>query len=192
MTNKFHQLLQAWRREKENEELQKIPDHFIAEMNNYTIALNESKLEDSSLKEKITKQESDQANKMLKSLTKLRIAKIVKAELERLPINATNLTPREKHLQANLRQLLSDYTYRALEHQSESIQVKQKPQSILTSEHREKNYVVLRFIKPLPAIMGIDLKAYGPFKAEDVASLPRENALNLIRRGLAKEVKIEP
>jgi DNA replication factor GINS len=192
MTNKFHQLLQAWRREKENEELQKIPDHFIAEMDHYTIALNKSNLEGSSLKEKITKQESDQANKMLKSLTKLRLAKIVNAELERLPINATNLTPREKHLHANLRQLLSDYTYRDLEHQTEPIQVKQKPQSILTSEQREKNYVVLRFIKPLPAIMGIDLKAYGPFKAEDVASLPRENALNLIRRGLAKEVKIEP
>ena len=51
--------------------------------------------------------------------------------------------------------------------------------------------MVLRFLKPLPAIMGIDLKAYGPFDAEDVASIPRENALNLIRRGIAKEVEIE-
>jgi DNA replication factor GINS len=192
MTDRYHQLLQAWRREKENEELQQIPDHFLTEMDNYTLILNKSILEGTSLKERITKQESDQATKMLNDLTKLRLAKIVKSELERLPINATHLTPKEKHLHANFRQLLSDYTQRAPYQQTTSIPIKQEPSSILKPEQREKNYMVLRFLKPLPAIMGTDLKAYGPFKAEDVASVPQENALNLIRRGIAKEVKIEP
>jgi DNA replication initiation complex subunit (GINS family) len=40
--------------------------------------------------------------------------------------------------------------------------------------------------------MGIDMRAYGPFNKEDVASIPRQNALNLIRRGIAKPVDIEP
>ena len=190
MTDKYDQLFQAWRLEKENEELQQLPDHFLAEMDDYTITLNKSNLEGISLKEKITKQESDQANKMLKGLTKLRLVKIVKAELELTPINAAHLTTGEKRLHANLRQLLSDYTNRALQQQTDPIPIKQKPRSILTSEKKEKNYMVLRFIKPLPAIMGTDLKAYGPFKAEDVASIPHENALNLIRRGIAKEVKL--
>ena len=49
---------------------------------------------------------------------------------------------------------------------------------------------VVRFLQAVPAIMGIDMKTYGPFKPEDVVSLPVENAENLIRRGIAKEVEI--
>jgi DNA replication initiation complex subunit (GINS family) len=40
--------------------------------------------------------------------------------------------------------------------------------------------------------MGVDMKTYGPFKAEDVASLPAQNADNLIRKGIAKLVETEP
>ena len=40
--------------------------------------------------------------------------------------------------------------------------------------------------------MGVDMMTYGPFKAEDVASLPAPNAENLIRKGIAKEVEISP
>ncbi len=53
-------------------------------------------------------------------------------------------------------------------------------------------YKVLRFLKPVPAIMGVDMKTYGPFNPEDVASLPEENAENLIRRGFAMVVEIQP
>jgi len=49
---------------------------------------------------------------------------------------------------------------------------------------------VVRFLQAVPAIMGIDMKTYGPFEPEDVVSLPVENAENLIRRGIAKEVEI--
>jgi DNA replication initiation complex subunit (GINS family) len=36
------------------------------------------------------------------------------------------------------------------------------------------------------------MKTYGPFNPEDVATLPEENAENLIRRGFAKVVEIQP
>jgi DNA replication initiation complex subunit (GINS family) len=49
---------------------------------------------------------------------------------------------------------------------------------------------VVRFLQAVPAIMGIDMKSYGPFEPEDVASIPAENAENLIRRGIAKGVEI--
>jgi DNA replication initiation complex subunit (GINS family) len=35
------------------------------------------------------------------------------------------------------------------------------------------------------------MKAYGPFKAEDVASLPIENARILIKQGLAEKVNVD-
>lgn len=49
--------------------------------------------------------------------------------------------------------------------------------------------VMIRFVKDAPfTLMGAGGKEYGPFNAEDVASIPRVNALNLIQQGYAKEI----
>ena len=48
----------------------------------------------------------------------------------------------------------------------------------------------IRFIKNIPAIMGADMKSYGPFVAEDVASLPPQNAQILVKQGLAVLVEV--
>jgi DNA replication factor GINS len=55
---------------------------------------------------------------------------------------------------------------------------------------KKKKGIVLRFLKDAPSIVGSNLKTYGPFKAEDVASLPVENAEILIQRGLAKKISL--
>jgi len=48
----------------------------------------------------------------------------------------------------------------------------------------------LRFLRDIPAIIGADMKTYGPFNAEDVASLPAENAKILAKQGLAERVEV--
>ena len=48
----------------------------------------------------------------------------------------------------------------------------------------------IRFLKSIPAIMGADMKSYGPFVAEDVASLPPQNAQILVKQGLAVLVEV--
>jgi DNA replication initiation complex subunit (GINS family) len=48
----------------------------------------------------------------------------------------------------------------------------------------------VRFLKNIPAIMGADMKSYGPFSAEDVASLPPQNAQILVKQGLAMLVEV--
>ena len=50
--------------------------------------------------------------------------------------------------------------------------------------------VTLRFVKNIPAIIGADMKTYGPFIVEDVASLPVENAKMLVKQGLAVLVEV--
>jgi DNA replication initiation complex subunit (GINS family) len=50
--------------------------------------------------------------------------------------------------------------------------------------------VTLRFSKNIPSIIGADMKTYGPFAAEDVASLPVENAKILVKQGLAVLVEV--
>jgi len=49
--------------------------------------------------------------------------------------------------------------------------------------------VLIRFVKEVPSIIGVDLKAHGPFLKEDIASLPWENGESLIRQGAAVEVQ---
>ena len=48
--------------------------------------------------------------------------------------------------------------------------------------------LLVRFTQDIPEIIGADLKTYGPFKAEDIANLPRENADSLVKSGLAKPI----
>ncbi len=46
-------------------------------------------------------------------------------------------------------------------------------------------YVKIRVLKDLPAIVGVDLKTYGPFKKREVYELPKENAEALVKQGVA-------
>jgi len=52
----------------------------------------------------------------------------------------------------------------------------------------EERREVVRFLSDFPAIIGVDLKTYGPFKAEDIATLPAENAFALVNQGVVKHV----
>jgi len=51
--------------------------------------------------------------------------------------------------------------------------------------------IVVRFLKPREAFIGVDTSKYGPFQQEDVASLPFENARSIIEGGGAVEVHVE-
>ncbi|MEM4246222.1 MAG: hypothetical protein QW390_02885, partial [Candidatus Bathyarchaeia archaeon] len=50
---------------------------------------------------------------------------------------------------------------------------------------------VIRMLQPLKRIVCVDMKAYGPFEAEDVACLPKLNANILVERGIATKVDVE-
>jgi len=45
----------------------------------------------------------------------------------------------------------------------------------ISQQHKTKS-IVVRFLKEVDQIVGADLEKYGPFKTEDVATLPYENA----------------
>jgi DNA replication factor GINS len=51
--------------------------------------------------------------------------------------------------------------------------------------------IVVRFLKPIEAFVGIDMNKYGPYTQEDVASLPFENARSIIDSGGAIEVYVD-
>lgn len=49
--------------------------------------------------------------------------------------------------------------------------------------------ILARLLRDVPPFVGVDLKTYGPYKTEDVALLPAQNAEALIKRGIAVEIK---
>lgn len=70
--------------------------------------------------------------------------------------------------------------------------VKGRPKVLesISSRMRSKQ-IVVRFLKPTEAFVGIDMSKYGPFQPEDVASLPFENARLIIEGSGAVEVHVE-
>jgi DNA replication factor GINS len=48
--------------------------------------------------------------------------------------------------------------------------------------------VLVRFVKPMEAITGMDNTRYGPFQEEDVAVIPFENAKTLMEKGIVVEL----
>ncbi len=48
--------------------------------------------------------------------------------------------------------------------------------------------ILVRFVRPIQALKGVDNARYGPFEQEDVAVLPFENARALIEQGAAIEL----
>jgi len=51
--------------------------------------------------------------------------------------------------------------------------------------------IVIRFLKNTEQILCTDGEKYGPFKTEDIATLPNENAQELISNKIATKIRIE-
>ena len=70
--------------------------------------------------------------------------------------------------------------------------VKGRPKVLesISAKMRSKQ-IVVRFLKPIEAFVGIDMNKYGPYTQEDVASLPFENARSIIDSGGAIEAYVD-
>ena len=60
----------------------------------------------------------------------------------------------------------------------------------LAQNHKTKK-IVIRFLHEVDEIVGADLEKYGPFKTEDIATIPYENAQALIAKNIAIKVHLD-
>jgi DNA replication factor GINS len=206
MTDEYRTLYDSWRREKQRPDIQPLPEGFYTAMTSYSTQLKEQNRtsDKNTVKGKLIEKEHDHVVNMLQDLNRLRLNKLVTAELHSIPVETLNLIAEEKHLQVELRRLLAAHTQgiklslQGREPKAEAPQmatppqITPRPQPPVHHIEATEPLKIVRFTQPLPAIMGVDMKTYGPFKAEDVASLPAQNADNLIRKGIAKLVETEP
>lgn len=60
----------------------------------------------------------------------------------------------------------------------------------ISQKHKTKP-IVVRFLKETDQIVGADLEKYGPFKVEDIATIPYENAQALMTKNIVAKIHLE-
>lgn len=167
-------------REAENDNVQELDTKFY---NNIAEFLGNLKNQDyDGVESKIT----DALVKMVTDLTslllKVRIEKAINSE----ELEYANLLDEERFIldsEDELRQRRDTIL-------SATLNGRLKLLETVARNHRSRS-IVVRFLKPIDQIVGTDLQTYGPFEAEDVATLPFENASALITKKVAVKVTWE-
>jgi DNA replication factor GINS len=191
----YNELYVAWRREVDDSSLGGLPSDFYVKIVDYLKKITEeNKLQEKkSLKILLLEHESQHVQRMLEELLRLRYEKLLKVitETKKVPINL--LASEEAKMCESFfafteaYQKFSSSLLLGQEIRREPVVEPEKP--ILKTEVPHKR-VPLRFSKNVPSIIGVDMKPYGPFMAEDVASVPVENAKILVKQGLAVQVDL--
>ncbi|MCD6165033.1 MAG: hypothetical protein J7J30_06360 [Candidatus Odinarchaeota archaeon] len=188
----YEKLYSIWLKEVENDDIQNLPSNFYEEASKYInmlkIGLKSETL--SSIETKIIELELENAQFIIKDLCNLRLEKILRNTLNGKEIPEEKLNSVEKEYFKPLTKTLKNFNSfisRILEGKMFKDLVKPKKDFEMTLE-REK--IVVRILENLPAIVGTDMKVYGPFKKGDVAVLPRKNAETLIKKAKAKIIGI--
>ena len=179
-------IYKAWKKEKENPKIQPLDKHFFAELSLYLKDLKDEieLLDGKTLLAHLAIEKQKNMVKIVIDLIHIRYTKIstILFNSEQVP---SNYLTTEEDIIYNSISVTMDQIKRIIR----KILKGQNPNIKEIKRIDESKILVIRFLKDIPAIVGLNMKTYGPFKVEDVVSLPTENAETLIKRGVA--VKIE-
>jgi DNA replication factor GINS len=182
----YQTLYEIWKREKESIELQPLSKGFYAELSNLVRAEREEAqmLDERSLRSQLFQNELAKIKKILTDLIECRFRKALQMILSGSIPGAELLASEEESIIRGI-----SATKAQVEMLLRSVLEGRLPQIIEDVKGRQSR-VVIRLLQDMPAIIGTNTSVYGPFKAEDIAALPLENAESLIKRGVA--VRVEP
>jgi len=180
----YNELYEAWKQELENIELERLPSDFYCRIADYLRRLKEEgrMLDKRTVKARLLKNEIQNVKRMVHELIQGRYRKLVRkmAKDEKVPSNV--LTDEEEKIYKSVSPFAEAY-------QSFAKSILHGHTSKIDAEQKRKR-TALRFLNDVPAIIGADMETYGPFKVEDIASLPVENAKILVKQGLAEKVEV--
>ena len=207
----YNELYAAWKREIDQPSLGGLPFDFYVKLANYLKRIREENLLDNkSVKVNLLGHEAQNVFRMLEELLDIRYKKMVKTITDNQKLPSELLTIEEAKMSENFLVFTVAYRKFAQDLLKGQVQISEKSvaaQVQATSEspvqapvspiivkvinEPTRKRAVLRFIKNIPGIIGSDMKTYGPFVAEDLASLPVENAKMLVKQGLAVLVEAQ-
>jgi DNA replication initiation complex subunit (GINS family) len=180
----YAELCAAWQQELEGAELGRLPSDFYVRIAEYVRRIKEETrmLDKKTVKAGLLEHELRNVKRMLRELVWARYEKLVKVVGEGQKVPSNLLTAEETEICASYVSFAEAYQKFA--------QNLLQGQILKVDAAKAHKRVALRFLKSIPAVIGADMKAYGPFMVEDVASLPVENAKILVKQGLAVAVEV--
>jgi DNA replication factor GINS len=127
----------------------------------------------------------DMIAKMSLMLFMRRCKKIFNVQQTRDPFDYSNLTDEEKYI------FYSNKERQRRIHNVLDIMLDGKPKTLerMVSSINE-SYLIIRFLDTMEQFVGINMNKYGPFKKDDIAILPFENARSIIESNKAIEIDI--
>ena len=175
--NKLHHVVL---RETESDTIQEINPDFYRNLSDFIGDLKKQEFDgvESKIKEAII----DTATELTSLLINIRLDKISKLD----NIDFKNLLDEEKFI-LDAEEEQRERTEMII---SATINGKSKFLESISQNHKTKT-VVIRFLQEVDEIIGADLEKYGPFKTEDIATIPYENAQALIAKNIATKVRWE-
>lgn len=167
-------------RESEVDQIQELDSELYKTISKYIGELKRQEFD--GIENKIKNSLIDMMTELTSVLIKIRLEKIVNSP----DYNFSNLLDEEKYI--------LDSEEEKLERKemiiNATINGKVKLLDSISKKHKTKP-VVVRFIKEMDEMIGADLEKYGPFKTEDIATIPYENAKALISKNIAVKVRLE-
>jgi len=182
----YNELYKAWKQEKDNVKLQPLQKDFFTKLSAYVKSLKEEQrmLDEKSTRARLLLTEHNHVRRLISELIQVRRMKILNGILEGHSIPIEDCTSEEEKMHSTIASIIETYDGIL------KIIIEGKEIKLKASAEKPKK-ILVRFIHPLPAIVGIDMKSYGPFKPEDIALLPTENAEALLKQRAAVSVDIE-
>jgi len=180
----YGELLQVYEQEIEKNELTKIPSDFYVRVADYVQRLKEEgrMLDKRTIKANLLRKEMQNVRRMIRMLIQMRYMKILKKTERIQKVSPELLTSEEQEICKAISALSENFgslTDDVLKGRTSRISIAQK-----------RRRTILHFMKEVPSVIGSDMKSYGPFEIEDLASLPIENARIMVHQGSADTVEV--
>jgi DNA replication factor GINS len=177
-TSLYMALLERWQAERDSSDLLPLRDAFFQSLRDYVEqVLEQSRAENTSdLQRQLLETELMNLRFMMESLLTMRVQKILTKLVEQ-NIDYDLLTRSERRF--------ADQSSRNLR----SVLMPVEDLFTPLETNGKSRLLLIRFLEEHPQLVGVDLKTYGPFKPDDLAALPAENARLIIRKNQAEPVE---
>ncbi len=181
----YAELYENWKKELESSELSCLFPDFYVRVADYLRKIREESrmLDKKTVKASLLRKENRNVKRMVHEIVEARYKKLVRkiSTGEKIPLDA--LATEEKKLYAEVAKFVDLY--------QNFVKNLLQGHFLIRRVERAHQHFILRFLNEVPPIIGLNLKTYGPFKTEDVASVPVKNAKTLTAKGLAKKVEVD-
>ncbi|NHI91370.1 MAG: hypothetical protein EAX96_02630 [Candidatus Lokiarchaeota archaeon] len=180
----YETLLKLWDKENDKESLNLLPKDFRIKIHSHVEKLQQimNSYNEESIEKGLIENEIHEFMQLLSDFLKIRLNKLICLTIEGIEIEKSHLMVEEKKLIESFKSALAIFY--------DSFNVKSDQNEMNTNIiESSANLVVIRILEDIEEMVGIDLKNYGPFKKEDIATIPEKNAITLIEKNAAMLIK---